>query len=79
MFSQYVESVFREKSLPIAILLATSSNELFQPYRLANSLIYLQHNNIDIGSVCFSLSFDLGFIHLHDDGSFSLLCIAVPL
>ena len=79
MFSQYVESVFKEKSLPIAVLLATSSNELFQPYRLANSLIYLQRNNVNIGSVCFSLSFDLGFLHLHDNWPLSLLRVAVPL
>ena len=37
--------------VPIAILLATTSDEYFQAYRLANALIYLQRNGVNMNSV----------------------------
>lgn len=36
---------------PVAILLATTSEEYFQAYRLANALIYLQRNGVNTGAV----------------------------
>lgn len=37
--------------VPIAILLATTSDEYFQAYRLSNALIYLQRNGVNLNSV----------------------------
>ena len=49
-FSEYV-SKEKMNIHPVAILLATTSEEYFQAYRLANALIYLQRNGVNTGAV----------------------------
>ena len=49
-FSEYVSKEKMEMH-PVAILLATTSEEYFQAYRLANALIYLQRNGVNTGAV----------------------------
>ena len=49
-FSEYVSKEKMEMH-PVAILLATTSEEYFQAYRLTNALIYLQRNGVNTGAV----------------------------
>ena len=49
-FSEYVSKEKMEMH-PVAILLATTLEEYFQAYRLANALIYLQRNGVNTGAV----------------------------
>ena len=51
MFSEYSSHMDKSKVNAVGVFLGTTSDELFQPYRLYNSLIYLQRKGVSTKDV----------------------------
>ena len=51
VFSEYSYHVDKSKVNAVGVFLGTTSDELFQPYRLYNALIYLQRKGVSTKDV----------------------------
>lgn len=51
VFSEYSYRVDKSKVNAVGVFLGTTSDELFQPYRLYNALIYLQRKGVSTKDV----------------------------
>lgn len=51
VFSEYSSLVGTSKVSAVGVFLGTTSGERFQPYRLYNSLIYLQRKGVSTNDV----------------------------
>ena len=51
VFSEYSSLVGKSKVSAVGVFLGTTSGERFQPYRLYNSLIYLQRKGVSTKDV----------------------------